>query len=573
MWRKAFSIYWSAPGGRPILVAMLMLLATISDFLSMGALVPLVAQVTSDGGQKNSAIASVIDRVFVWLGLSPTFTTLLIFVAIGLILKSLIALASMAFVGVSVADVTTRIRTKLLSAMVQANWAYFIDHKPGEVAAQISAQSTLAGQAYFAAAGHVTTVVSGLGLFAAAALVSPQLLLLTVVAIALLIWPLNAVLKLADRASKQQFQASNDLTTGLEDVVNNMKPLKSMGRQQSFIAGFNTNIRTLRASFIQSVVSRHATFYGQDILATLLVIAAVWVGVEVLHTPISQFFVFGVVFYQMIDVVKRIQQSLQDAISGSAGYFGVMETIRRGEAHAEIDDGNLVPNLSTSLCLQDVSFGYGAKQILTHASAEIQANKITVLVGQSGSGKTTLLDLIIGFNHPTSGRITVDGVDLKNISLSAWRSQIGYVPQELTLLRGSIADNIILGDDKLAVSDIENALRLAGAYDFVAALPQGIDTDIGTMGAKLSGGQRQRISLARALVHKPKLLLLDEVTSALDEATEEEICQNVKALSGSLTILAITHRPAWRNIAGRIYKIAGGKATLETKSKRQKLKA
>ncbi|MEO9167212.1 MAG: ABC transporter ATP-binding protein [Aestuariivirga sp.] len=563
MWRKVFSIYWNAPGGRPILVALLMFLATTSDFLSMGALVPLVAQVTADGGQNNSAIAVFVDRAFGWVGLTPTFTVLLIFVAIGLVLKSLIALGSMSFVGISVADVTTRIRTKLLSAMVQANWAYFTDHKPGEVATQISAQSTLAGQAYLSAASHITTVVSGLGLFLAAVLVSPKLMFFTVIAIGLLVWPLSAVLRLADRASKQQFQASNDLATGLEDVVNNMKPLKSMGRQQKFIAGFNDNIYAMRTSFIQAIISRHATFYGQDILATLLVITAVWFGVEYLHTPISQFFVFGVVFYQMIDVVKRIQQSLQDAISSSAGYLGVMETIQRGEAHAEVDEGKLLPHLTRALRLEDVSFGYSSKLVLTHASLEVPANKITVLVGQSGSGKTTMLDLIIGFNRPTKGRITIDGVDLNNISLKAWRNQIGYVPQELTLLRGTIADNIVLGDDKLTRDDIENALRLAGAFEFVSELPQGIDTDIGTMGAKLSGGQRQRISLARALVHKPKLLLLDEVTSALDEVTEAEICKNVKALSGSLTILAITHRPAWRKIAGRIYKITGGKAVLE----------
>ncbi len=567
MWRKAISIYWNAPGGRPIMVALLMLLASTSDFLSMGALVPLVSQVTSDGGQKNSAIAKVIDQVFSWLGLSPTFTVLLIFVATGLVLKSVIAFLSMSFVGISVGDVATRIRTKLLSAMVQANWAYFTDHKPGEVAAQISAQSGLAASAYLSAAGHVTTIISGLGLFLAAALVSPQLLVFTVIAIALLLWPLSAILKLAERASKQQFQASNDLTTGLEDVVNNMKPLKSMGRQGRFIQGFNANIRDLRTSFIQNIISRHATFYGQDILATLLVVTAVWVGVEVLHTPMSQFLVFGIVFYQMIDVVKRIQQSLQEAISASAGYFGVMDTIKRGEDQEEVDTGRLLPSLNKALCLEDVSFAYGAKRVLSHATAEIPANKITVLVGQSGSGKTTMLDLIIGFNRPTKGRITIDGVDLNDISLKTWRSQIGYVPQELTLLRGTIADNIVLGDDKLTRDDIENALRLAGAFEFVSDLPQGIDTEIGTMGAKLSGGQRQRISLARALVHKPKLLLLDEVTSALDEATEAEICKNVKALSGSLTILAITHRPAWRKIAGHIYKITGGKAVLETKSK------
>jgi len=566
MWRKIFSIYWTAPGGRPILVALLMLIATISDFLSMGAMVPLVTQVTADGGDQNSAIAHVVARFFGWLGLTPSFSVLLVFIASGLILKSVVALASMSFVGVAMADVTTGIRTKLLSSLAGANWAYFTEHKPGEVAGLISAQSTMAGQAYLAAGSHITTVISALGLFAAAALVSPQLLLFTTLAIVILIWPLSAVLRMADRAAKQQFKASVDLTTGLEDVVNNMKPLKSMGRLNHFISGFNANISVLRATLIKTVVSGHGTFHGQDIITTIMVVVAVWVGVEYLHTPLSQFLVFGIVFYQMIDVVKRIQQSFQSAVTASAGYFGVMDTISRAEAQAEGDEGNLKPILQKSLSLEDVSFSYGTKTVLSHASFEALANGITVLVGQSGAGKTTLLDLIIGFNRPTKGRILVDGIDLKDISLNAWRKQIGYVPQELTLLRGSVADNIKLGDESLTSVDIDSALKLAGAFEFVSALPHGVDTDIGTMGAKLSGGQRQRISLARALVHKPQLLLLDEVTSALDEKTEEEICNNVKALSGSLTILAITHRPAWRKIAHRIYKISGGKALLQTKT-------
>ncbi len=567
MWRKIFNIYWTAPGGRPVLVALLMLLATISDFLSMGAMVPLVTQITADGGDKNSAIAHIVAQVFGWIGLTPSFPALLVFVASGLILKSIVALASMSFVGVAMADVTTRIRTKLLSSLAGANWAYFTEHKPGEIASLISAQSTMAGQAYLATGSHITTVISAIGLFAAAALVSPQLLLFTALAIVILIWPLSAVLRMADRASKQQFKASIDLTTGLEDVVNNMKPLKSMGRLDHFITGFNANIKVLRSTLIKTVVSGHGTFHGQDIITTVMVVVAVWVGVEYLHTPLSQFLVFGIVFYQMIDVVKRIQQSFQTAVTASAGYFGVMDTIKRAEAHAELDVGQLSPKLAKSLRLEDVTFGYNSRSVLSHLSFEAPANKITVLVGQSGAGKTTLLDLIIGFNRPTKGRITVDGIDLKDINLASWRKQIGYVPQELTLLRGSVADNIILGDESLTRDDIDSALTLAGAQEFVAALPHGIDTDIGTMGSKLSGGQRQRISLARALVHRPQLLLLDEVTSALDEKTEEEICNNVKALSGSLTILAITHRPAWRKIAGRIYKISGGKALLQSKSR------
>jgi ATP-binding cassette, subfamily C, bacterial len=561
--KRVFTIFWTAPGGRPVVVALLMLLASLSDLLSMGALVPLITQITSDGGQKQSVIAQYVLGAFTSLGIEPSFTHLLAFVGTGLILKSVISMASLSYVGISVADVTTQIRTKLLSAMMQAKWSYFVDHKPGEVASQISAQSTMAGEAYQAAAGHVVTLIPTLGMFVAAFLLSGKLALFSLIATALLVLPLRFILRLADQSSRTQWQASNELTTGLEDVVNNMKPLKAMGRHTRFVEGFTQNIKHLRSSQIQKIISTHGMYYGQDILAMIMVIAGIYVGIALLKTPLSQFLAFGVVFYQLIDLIKRVQLSLQNAAFSSAGYFGVLETIEKSQAQAEPQQGNLKPILDKAIKFENVHFAYAKKPILSAINIEIPANAITVLVGPSGSGKTTLVDLVIGLNDPTSGKISIDGQDFKNIDHKIWRTQIGYVPQELTLLRGTVFENIVLGDTTITETDVDDALRLAGASEFVGALAKGVHSDIGTMGGKLSGGQRQRLSLARALVHKPKLLLLDEVTSALDEQTEAEICQNIQALSGKLTILAITHKPAWTKIASKTYRIQNGKATLE----------
>ena len=161
-------------------------------------------------------------------------------------------------------------------------------------------------------------------------------------------------------------------------------------------------------------------------------------------------------------------------------------------------------------------------------------------------------------HQPQQGRILVDGVPLAELSLKSWRKGIGYVPQELTLLQGSIYENLCMGDKQLSRDDAVRALREAGAYDFVMSLPQQLDTDVGQMGMKLSGGQRQRISLARALVLRPRLLILDEVTSALDEETEAAICRNITDLSQMYTVVAITHRPAWIRIATRVYRVHGG---------------
>ena len=175
----------------------------------------------------------------------------------------------------------------------------------------------------------------------------------------------------------------------------------------------------------------------------------------------------------------------------------------------------------------------------------------------------------VQFEHrPDSGTITVDGKPLDEISITAWRGMVGYVPQELSLLHGTVRTNISMGDDSISDKRIVAALKRAGGASLMSDLPRGLDTDVGEMGLKLSGGQRQRISLARALVLQPKLLILDEVTSALDPQTEQQICNGVSELAGPHTIVVITHRPAWVDVATELYTIergvvSTGKVTVE----------
>jgi ATP-binding cassette subfamily C protein len=207
-----------------------------------------------------------------------------------------------------------------------------------------------------------------------------------------------------------------------------------------------------------------------------------------------------------------------------------------------------------------VTFSYGPRDILAEASLEMPAGSITVLTGPSGAGKTTLIDLVLGLHRPQRGRILIDGVDLAEIDLQAWRRQVGYVPQELILFHDSVFENLTLGDPAYGEREVEEALALAGASAFVAQLAQGVATVVGNKGARLSGGQRQRIALARALIRKPSLLILDEVTSALDPESELAICHNILALRERTTVLAVTHRPAFLHIATRIYQLGDGKA-------------
>jgi ATP-binding cassette, subfamily C, bacterial len=159
--------------------------------------------------------------------------------------------------------------------------------------------------------------------------------------------------------------------------------------------------------------------------------------------------------------------------------------------------------------------------------------------------------------------IRIDGVPLSDLNLAAWRSMIGYVPQEMLLFHSSIATNVTLGDDTIAEADVIAALEAAGAWEFVSRLPRGIHTVAGEHGARLSGGQRQRIAIARALVCRPRLLVLDEVTTALDPATERAICETLATLAGHVTILAISHQPAMQEIADVVFQLTHGQITIE----------
>lgn len=197
------------------------------------------------------------------------------------------------------------------------------------------------------------------------------------------------------------------------------------------------------------------------------------------------------------------------------------------------------------LCVENVSFRYDDSEtdVLKNVSFMIPKGKFVGIVGPSGAGKTTFVDILLGLLEPTSGRITIDGVDICT-DIRAWQENLAYVPQSIYLIDGTIKENIALGMEEKDIDDrqVEKVLKMAELYDYVLALPDGIETKVGERGVKLSGGQRQRIGIARALYQQPEVLILDEATSALDNDTEKSITDTILKLKGKITILSIAHR-------------------------------
>lgn len=228
--------------------------------------------------------------------------------------------------------------------------------------------------------------------------------------------------------------------------------------------------------------------------------------------------------------------------------------------HKDISEGeqSTVDEADELVC-DRISFAYGEHEALKNISAQFRRGTITAIVGDSGAGKSTLADLLIRLLEPSKGGIRYGSVNIESYTLAAWRKAVALVSQDLFLFHGSIRQNLLLGiSEEVSDDQIWEALRLAGANDFMEQLPEGLDTPVGERGIKLSGGQRQRIAIARALVRRPHILLLDEATSALDMRTEAALLHTLQGLKRELIVIAITHRPAVAREADFVYVLRGG---------------
>lgn len=220
--------------------------------------------------------------------------------------------------------------------------------------------------------------------------------------------------------------------------------------------------------------------------------------------------------------------------------------------------------LNTDECLgkielRNLSYSIDQNTILNNLSAIIQPGEKIALIGKIGAGKSSLLKLLMGFVKPTEGQVLIDDIDLQHLDISKLRSHVAYVPQEISLLRGSLRENILLKNPRSSIEDLTKAIHIAGLDDFVQSHPMGVDMLIGEQGKGLSGGQKQSVAIARAMINEPSLFLFDELSAAMDNQTEQEVIQNIKVLSEDKTLILSTHRSSLLSLVDRIIVMDQGK--------------
>ncbi len=560
--KKIFSIYFKADDTRPFIVLFSLLVASLCEAVGISMLVPAIAILSDQTGSSNlsSSFGKWLTAGMEQFGVQPTLGVLLLIIALAFTLKSLISFVSLTYAGIVASRVAVRLRQRLINGLLNANWSFYSDQKSGNLANAVSNDATRAGEAYLLAAQFLANLVQSVVYAVVALLIDWRLALMGFAVSALMAQILSVLIRMSRRAGRRQRDRINDLTVEVVDMLANIKPLKSMNRYAPLYNSFQRSIDKLQKNLNIREISRQALNQAGDAFLVISVTGIIYVVHTVWQTPISELVVSGILFLKVVSNAMRLQRSLQQAVQVENSYERLTELVVLTESHKEELLGKSEPDLKANIHFEDVSIAFGDKLILNAVNLVIPARNITVLKGPSGSGKTTIVDLLIGLHRPTSGRIMLGTTPLSEIDLLTFRSRIGYVPQELNLLHSTVRHNITMGDQSIPDDAVMEALELAGAAEFIAGLPAGLDTNVGEMGGKLSGGQRQRISLARALVRRPAMLILDEVTSALDPATEAEIIRNIAELSPRYTIIVITHHESWASIADQLYNIRNGEA-------------
>jgi ATP-binding cassette subfamily C protein len=373
---------------------------------------------------------------------------------------------------------------------------------------------------------------------------------------------LRSFIKKARSAGQRQTDLLKSLLRHLIDTLQSIKSLKAMAREERAdnILGKKTN--RLNRALQKQILAKETLKALQEPLLIVVGATGLYAALIYWQIPLAQVTVLAILLSRIVKRLHKVQQDYQDMAIFESAYWSLKDTISEAEMARESGLGTQVPSLKHAIRLDRVSFAYSEHWVLQDTSLTFPVGLFTAIVGPSGVGKTTIVDLVMALIRPQQGEVFIDNQPLAQIDLRSWRKMIGYVPQETLLLHDTVLINVTLGDPELNEEDAEYALRAAGAWEFVMAMPQGMHSTVGERGNMLSGGQRQRIAIARALVHKPKLLILDEPTSALDPDTESAICETLGKLRGAITILAISHQPTIMKEADRAYQLQDGKAFL-----------
>ena len=597
---------------RSVLALFLLLTAGVTEAFGLLLIVPLLyaAGFTASPGER-SAVAEAMARAADAAGVELTLPVVLaVFLALSALRAALAWQRGVLLAGMRLGFVD-RIRKDLYAAIAGAKWGHLLGRRPSDMQHVLTRDVDRAGQGAFLILQMTVTALLALVQVALAALISPSVTAVAFTAGAALLALTRPLVRRSHTLGKALTEANRALYGSVTDFLGGLKLAKGHNAETPHVHHFAETVATMRSRQLAFTRLNSAARAGLDVGAAFALAALAWFALSTSALPLPELLLLAFIFARTMPALSRLQQNAQQLANALPAYAHVRAMHRVLEEAAEQPAGGQPRmELRRGLTVRGVSFAYApaggpgsgrgmaagpgpgpgsdvgigigvrsgigaavgdraaagseagggaAGPALERVSLDVPAGKMTAIAGPSGAGKSTLADLLLGLLDPGRGEVCVDGVPLTGPNPRRWRRSVAFVPQDPYLFQDTIRANLRWARPEATEAEMGQALRLAAAHGFVAALPEGLDTVVGDRGGGLSGGERQRIALARALMRKPALLVIDEATAQLDAENERRILEALQSLRGRTTVVAIAHRPALLEAADAIVLLRSGR--------------
>ena len=490
-----------------------------------------------------------VSELIDYFGPATALLLLGVFLAVMTLLKTACYFGSSAIMIPLRTGVVRDIRVMVYSKVMYLPLGFFSEERKGDIIARMSGD---VGEIENSITSSLDMLIKNpiliISYFATLIVTSWQLTLFTLLVLPSMGWFMGRVGRALKRQSLEAQGKWSDTMSQLDETLGGLRIIKAFLAEDKMINRFKQCSNELRDA-TNKVATRQALAHPMsEFLGTILIVAVLWFGGSLIlgnasTIDASTFIFYMVILYSVINPLKEFSKAGYNIPKGLASMERVDKILKAVNPIKEPAHPKPLHELKDKIEFKDISFSYdGTREVLKHINLTVEKGKTIALVGQSGSGKSTLVDLLPRYHDVQKGEITIDGTNIKDVSIHDLRRLIGNVNQEAILFNDSFFNNIAFGVENATMEQVIAAAKIANAHDFIMETPEGYNTNLGDRGGKLSGGQRQRVSIARAILKNPPILILDEATSALDTESERLVQEALEHLMKTRTTIAIAHR-------------------------------
>tara|TARA_B100001964_G_scaffold245829_1_gene337073 strand:+ start:22729 stop:24516 length:1788 start_codon:yes stop_codon:yes gene_type:complete len=552
-----------------ILLIFLTFVYSLLEGASIGLLLP-VLQLVAEGDLslliEQGGVWKYLDLAYRTIGFPLNLITLVISIMFIVLLREGLGYFLKIYAGKIQADYSAHLRKKGFNKLIHADISYFNEKKVGNIINTFTNQMTTAGSMIWVFTQLITTSFLMVIYIFLLLMMSWQMTLLAVGVIIILSLSIQRQIKYSRKYGKNLVKLTDTLHQFLSQKLTGARVVKASTMENFETRKFDNIVEKIALNQFLQVISQGKIYVIFSVFATVAILGIFYFSVEIIQMSLAELALFFFIIIRMNPYAMNINTQ-RHALANTLGPVeNAFQTLDEIPKWMKIKSGEKIfTELKESIQLKNVNFSYDKTSVLKNINLKIKKGEMVAIVGASGTGKSTLADLFLRFYDPSSGDMKIDGVDIKDFDIASLRSKIGFVTQDTFLFNDTVEANISYGTAQLSKEEIIKVAKIAKTHNFITKLPKGYQTIIGERGVKLSGGQRQRLALARTMIKKPEIIILDEATSNLDSESEQLILESIKEIRKRCTIIAIAHRLSTIENADRIIVLERGMITEEGK--------